>query len=102
MTIRVEHDTFEAVLVDVRRAAGDLAETRARAVGEVQALLDGGWSGAASTSFAEGWSDWSAAADDVADGLHDLVEAMSLARQRLDVADVQVQDSMSRLTQRLG
>jgi WXG100 family type VII secretion target len=36
---------------------------------EVEALLDGGWRGAAGAAFRGGWGQWSAGAVDVLDGL---------------------------------
>lgn len=102
MTICLEHDPFDAVLADVRRAAADLAETRERAVREVAALLDGGWTGAAASSFAQGWSDWADGAADVGSALDDIAEAMVLARSRILVADDTGADSMARLADQLA
>lgn len=102
MTIRLEHDTVAAALADVRRAAGDLAEMRERAVGKVATLLDGGWSGAAASSFADGWADWTAAADDVTAGLHHLADALALAQHRLELQDAEVRGAVDRLVARLG
>jgi WXG100 family type VII secretion target len=102
MTICLEHDSFDAVLADVRRAAADLAETRARAAREVEGLLDGDWTGAAASSFGRGWSEWAAGAADVEAALEGMAEAMVLARSRLVVADDSGAGSMARLAARLG
>jgi len=102
MTICLDPASFDPVLADVRRALADLAETRARAVREVDALLDGGWSGAAATSFGRGWSEWSAGAAAVESALDGMAGAMVVARSRIVVADDTGAVSMARLTARLG
>ena len=102
MTICLQHDSFDAVLADVRCAVADLSETRAQAVRDVAALLDGGWSGAAATSFADGWSDWAVAAADVESALDGLADGLVVARSQLAVADDSGAEAMARLVARLG
>ena len=50
-------------------AADRLRADRDRVARQVDALLDGGWSGPAATAYAEGWADWCAGAERVLDGL---------------------------------
>ena len=102
MTISLEDEAFAAVLADVRRAVADLSDARVEADREVSALLDGGWSGVAAASFADGWTSWSAAARSVETALSSLASALVVARSGLVVADDQGADSMARLAGRLG
>jgi len=102
MTIGLQHDSFDTVLSDVRRALADLSEARAQAVRDVAALLDGGWSGRAASSFGQGWSDWSQAAVHVESALSGLADGMSVARSGLVAADDTGGEAMARLAGRLG
>lgn len=38
-------------------------------IGEMDALLGGGWQGAAASGFVAGWEQWQAGAQDILDGL---------------------------------
>lgn len=102
MTICLQHDSFDAVLADVRRAVADLSETRAQADREVAGLLDGGWTGAAASSFAAGWADWVEGAAQVGSALDGLADGLVLARSELGGADDSGADSTARLRARLG
>ena len=85
MTIQFTTPEFHASVAEVRSAAETLSSTRARASGDVAALLDG-WHGAAATAFAEAWSDWlrsSACVESALSGLAD-----SLALFQTDIASV--------------
>lgn len=101
MTICLQHDSFDAVLADVRRAVAGLSEARVRADREVAGLLDGGWTGAAAASFAAGWADWAEGAAQVGSALDGLADGLVLARSQLVDADDSGADSMARLMARL-
>lgn len=101
-TITADHMAFRETVADVRRAAEQLRSDRDRVARRVDALLDGGWRGAAATSYAEAWTDWTRAADTVLDGLAamgDLLQAVDASLRRTDVT---CGADLGRLTARLG
>ena len=56
MDLIADHPAFRAAVADVAAAADRLRADRDRVAHQVDVLLDGGWSGTAAASYAEGWS----------------------------------------------
>jgi len=101
MEIHVDVPEFHASVAEVRRTAASLSEARARASGEVDLLL-GEWRGAAAAEFAEGWSTWLQASEDVASSLASLADSLVLFRTDLSERDASAASSLSRLEGRLS
>jgi uncharacterized protein YukE len=101
MTIEFTTPEFHASVADVRRGAERLSAARARASGDVDGLLDE-WHGAASTEFAEAWSDWLRSSASVASSLSGLAAAMSLFQTDLLRVDSSSAASLSALAERLS
>jgi WXG100 family type VII secretion target len=102
MDVCLEHPAFRAAVADVAAAADRLRADRDRAARQVEVLLDGGWSGPASTSYAEGWSDWCAGAERVLDGLVTMGRLLDAVHLDLTERDLGAQSGLDRLTARLG
>lgn len=102
MTINLEHDSFRSTVRDVRRAADLLGEHRARAVRQVDTLLDGGWSGVAADAFADGWADWQRAADDTLRGLATMAELLHGFHGDLTATDHDSGDRLGRVARALS
>jgi len=100
--ITLDHTAFCVAVADVRRAADQLRADRARVAREVDALLDGSWTGPAASAYAEGWADWKAAADTVLHGLAAMGELLDAARSDLDRSDASSYDSLALIAARLG
>lgn len=100
--ISLDRTAFRAAVADVRAAAERLRDDRDRVAREVDGLLDGGWSGAAASAYAEGWADWKRAADTVLHGLAAMGGLLDAAHADLTRGDVSSGDSLTRLTARLG
>jgi len=100
MTIQFTTPEFHASVADVRRAADSLGTSRARASGDVAALLDG-WHGAAAAAFAEAWSDWLTSAAYVETALSGLAEALLLFQTDITQVDAGSASGMSTLKGRL-
>lgn len=100
--ITLDHTAFCVAVDDVRRAADRLSSDRTRVAREVDALLDGGWTGPAASAYAEGWADWKRAADQVLHGLDTMADLLETARADLDHSDVSAHDSLAALAVRLG
>lgn len=101
-TIAADHEAFRDAVADVRRAADRLRGDRDRVARRVDALLDGGWRGAAATSYAAAWEEWTRGADRVLAGLDtmgDLLEAVDASLLRTDAG---CGAGLGRLTARLG
>lgn len=100
-TITADHPTFVAVVADLRAAADELRAERDRITREVDDLLGTGWSGAAATAFAEGWSDWRRAAATVLDGLVAMGNLVEAAHADLVRSDLSSQADLDRVAARI-
>lgn len=101
MTIRFTTPEFHASVAEVRRAAASLSEARARASGEVDLLLDD-WRGAAATEFAEAWSTWLRASEDVASSLAGLADSLTMFHTDISDRDACSATSLALLERRLS
>jgi WXG100 family type VII secretion target len=101
MTIAVEHAAFDVGVRDVREAATELQRVRDRAAGRVNAFLQGGWSGLAADSFANAWSDWRRAADDVLTHLATIGDLLDAAHRDLSSRDRDTHAALEPLAARL-
>ncbi len=101
MTIRFTTPEFHASVAEVRHAASSLTATRSRAADEVAVLLDG-WHGAASTAFAEAWSDWLRSSAAVESALSGLADSLHLFQSDISVVDDGAASSLSVLAERLS
>lgn len=97
MTIEFSRPEFHASVADIRRAASDLGESRARAAGEVDALLDA-WHGAAAVAFAEAWEDWLDSSARVASSLSGLADGLALFLSEAGAVDGAVSASLGALS----
>jgi len=102
MTISVDHLVFRSTVADVRRAADRLRADRDRVAHRVDGLLDGGWTGAAASMYAEGWEDWKRSAEAVLSGLAAMSELLDAAHADLEVTDVGSGSGLDRIAARLG
>ena len=100
--ITLDHTAFCVAVADVRRAADQLRIDRTRVAREVDALLDGSWTGPAASAYAEGWENWKAAADTVLHGLAAMGELLDAARVGLTESDSSSGSAIDRLAVRLG
>ena len=100
--ITLDHTAFRAAVADVHAAADRLRDDRDRVAQEVDGLLDGGWSGAAATAYADGWDDWKQAAARVLAGLDTMGQLLEAAHVDLARSDVSSGDSIAQLAERLG
>lgn len=94
--------TFLSAVADVRRAADQLGEDRDRVARRVDALLDGGWTGAAASAYAEGWADWKRSADAVLAGLATMADLLEATHADVTATDLVASAGLDRLTARLG
>jgi len=94
--------TFLAAVADVRRTAEQLGHDRDRIARRVEDLLDGGWSGAAATAYAEGWDDWQRSASVLVAGLAAMADLLDAAYVDVTETDVGSGAGLDRLTKRLG
>ena len=106
MTIALEHTTFHAAVRDVWDAATELQRVRDQAARQVDALLQGGWTGLAADSFADAWSDWRRAADDVLTELVTIRDLLEETHGNLSSRDLDAHAALdvvaARLHSRLG
>ena len=106
MTIAVDHATFHAAIRDVRDAAAQLQRVRDQAARQVDAFLQGGWTGLAADSFADAWSDWRRATDDVLTGLATIGDLLDATHDDLSARDLgahaALEPVVARLQARLG
>ena len=104
MTVTIESDFAEMQRASelVSEIAALLAQEKARAHAQVEALTTAGWEGAAARQYADAWRDWAEGADRVLDALR--AESALIADQRASfmTTDGAVSDGMSRLHGRLG
>lgn len=101
MTIAVDHAAFRVAIRDARDAAIELQNLRDRAARQVDTFLQGGWTGLAADSFAEAWSDWRRAADDVATGLATIGDLLDAAHRDLSARDLCANAALDRVGERL-
>jgi len=102
MDLHLGYDVFDRVVADVRNAVDTLEKTRRRAAGDVGALLDGGWTGAAAGSFAAAWQEWLAGADQVQAALGSVVASLETSRRGVTAADASSAERTRHLLERLG
>jgi len=102
MDLCASHPAFRAAVADVDAAAERLRSDRDRLARQVDALLDGGWSGPAATSYAEGWAQWRAGGDRVLDGLVAMGQLLDAVRLDLAERDRGARSDLTRLAARLG
>ena len=101
MTIELDHQTFDTAVADVRAGADAFHEARQRITHEVESLLDGGWTGVAADSFADGWLDWQRAAGDVLDGLVAMGHLLDAVHADLGDRDQDSRDALDRVARRI-
>jgi WXG100 family type VII secretion target len=101
MTIAVDHAAFQATIRDARDAAIELQNLRDRATGQVDTFLHGGWTGLAADSFADAWSDWRRAGDDVLTGLATTGDLLDAAHRDLTARDLSAHAALDRVGERL-
>lgn len=106
MSIQVDHDAFRTGVADIGDAGELLRRARDDIDRDVDQLLREGWSGVAARSFADGWTDWQAAADDVLEGLLAMGGLLTAVHADLTERDLDSSSSLDqtarRITDRLG
>lgn len=102
MTITMSHPDLAQAVVGLRRVADHLERRREKAEHQVDTLLDGGWSGAAASSYLEGWQDWRAGCVDVIGALSTMADLAVAAGADLDVADIASSDAHGVVSARLA
>jgi WXG100 family type VII secretion target len=100
--ITAQHDAFVLAVAGVTGTAGRLRDDRDHVSHRVESLLDGGWSGAAATSYAEAWSVWRCGADQVLGALEAMTQLLRAADADFVASDEGVRTSVSALAARLG
>jgi len=101
MTIAVDHAALQAAIRDARDAAIELENLRDQAARQVDTFLHGGWTGLAADSFADAWSDWRRAADDVLTGLATIGDLLDAAHRDLTASDLCAHAALDRVGERL-
>lgn len=105
-SIALLHPDLTHAVVGLRRAADQLERRREQTEQRVDDLLDGGWSGAAASSYREGWAEWRAGCAEVIGALSTMADLVVAAGADLDAADVSSRDAhgvvSGRLAERLG
>ena len=101
MTIAVDHAALQAAIRDARDAAIELEHLRDQAARQVDTFLQGGWTGLAADSFADAWSDWRRAADDVLTGLATIGDLLDAAHRDLTASDLSAHAALDRVGERL-
>ena len=102
MDVSLGFHEFEVGVGRVRAAVTVLDETERGAARDVDRLLDGGWTGAAASSFAAAWEKWLAGAADVRVTLESIADSLTFARRELDLADLGPVAATHRIHERLG
>jgi len=100
-TLAADHPAFRATVADVAAAAERLRADRDRVARQVDLLLDGGWSGPAAAAYAEGWSDWCAAAERVLGGLVTTGRLLDAVHLDLTEGDLGARGGLERIAARL-
>ena len=101
MTLAVDHVAFRSAIRDVREAANELERARAEAARRVGAFLEGGWTGLAADSFADAWSEWRRAADDVLTGLVSIGNLLDATHTDISARDLDADAALDRVSARL-
>ena len=102
MDVLLGHHEFEVGIGRVRAAVTALDETERRAARDVDRLLDGGWTGAAASSFAAAWEEWLAGAAEVRVALASIAESLTAVRRELVLADLGSVAAADQIRERLG
>lgn len=91
MTINlIDPDLIDTVVL-LRRTADELDTERQATDRQVEALLDGGWSGEAARAYLDGWEHWRSGCEEVLAALHTMAALIASAR-----ADLAAQDDSAR------
>jgi WXG100 family type VII secretion target len=101
MAIALDHATFHSTVRDVRAAATELQRVRDRAARQVGAFLQGGWTGLAADAFADAWSDWRLAADDVLTELVTIGDLLDATLNDLSGCDLDARAALDPVGERL-
>lgn len=101
MAIAVDHAAFHAAIRDVRNSATELEHVRDQAAHQVDAFVEGGWSGLAAEAFAASWDDWRRAADDVLNTLIAIGDLLDSAHRDLTASDLGSRAALDRVGGRL-
>lgn len=96
------YDELRAAAAEAEAVLGELAQACDRGGAEVARLLDGGWSGAAATAFADAWGDWLAGAASVRAGLASLASGVDTSGRLAASAEASVLAAITRLEERLS
>lgn len=102
MTIELDHQTVTTTVTVLGNGADTFHDARRRVVREVDALLDGGWTGVAADSFATGWADWQGAAGDVLDSLVAMTRFLDAVHADLSERDTDAQASFDRAARQIS
>jgi uncharacterized protein YukE len=102
MDVSLGFHEFEVGVGRVRAAVTVLDETERRAARDVDRLLDGGWSGAAASSFAAAWEEWLVGAAEVRSALVSIADSLVVVRRELVLADLGSVATADRIRERLG
>ena len=94
--------TFQAFVTQVEAAAARLRHDRDAASHQVDALLEGGWRGAAADAYAEGWAEWHAGAEQVLAGLETMTRLLDAVEVSFIGSDDGVGSVVDRIAARLG
>jgi WXG100 family type VII secretion target len=100
--ITASHDAFVLAYAGVEAAAGRLRSDRDRVSARVETLLDGGWSGAAASAYAEGWAVWRDGADQVLAALETMAGLLRSADIDFVETDRAAESSVALIAARLG
>ena len=100
--ITLDHIAFRAAVADLRATADRLRDDRDQVARQVDRLLDGAWSGAAASAYAEGWADWKDGAARVLAGLETMGHLLAATHAGLVRSDDSSGGSLALLTARLG
>ncbi|GAA1478244.1 hypothetical protein GCM10009623_26900 [Nocardioides aestuarii] len=102
MEIVLGYDELRAAAAEAEAVLGELTQACDRGEAEVARLLDGGWTGAAATAFADAWGDWLAGAASVRAGLAGLAAGVDTSAHVAGAADATVTTGLARLEERLS
>lgn len=93
---------FRVTVAQIEAAATRLRGDRDQVSARVETLLDGGWRGAAATSYGAGWAEWRDGADHVLAGLETMVGLLRAVDVDFGERDLGAVTSVARLRDRLG
>ncbi|CAN5170391.1 hypothetical protein BH09ACT12_BH09ACT12_16100 [soil metagenome] len=100
-SVQLRHPDLTATVAELHRVGEALDHRRAVAERQVDALLDGGWSGAAARAYLEGWDGWRSGCAEVLTALRTMTDLIVAAGAELDTADDGACTALATLTGRL-